>query len=257
MRNNLTFEIVENIAVIKVNRPKVYNSLTKETVLELDNLIEEIKKNREIKVLVIGCEKNFAAGADIKTMVHCDEEQAKEFIFANTYNKIENLEIPTIAAIDGFALGGGLELALTCDFRIITHNAKVGLPEITLGIIPGAGGTIRLRHLIGLTKAREMIFFGETINGEEAYKIGLANKIVNSEDLMPTAMEMARKLQIKSSIALKAAKNAIRAGIDGPNLETALNKEAEIWVDLFKHEDAREGLKAFLEKRAPKYSWIQ
>ncbi|HZK61253.1 MAG TPA: enoyl-CoA hydratase-related protein, partial [Anaerovoracaceae bacterium] len=238
----------------KVNRPKVYNSLTKETVQEIDALIEDIKKNKNIKVLIIGCEKNFAAGADIKTMVNCDEEQAREFIFTNTYNKIENLYIPTIAAIDGFALGGGLELALTCDFRIITPKAKVGLPEINLGIIPGAGGTIRLRHLIGLSKAREMVLFGETISGEEAFRIGLANKLVEPEELMDTAMDMARKLQIKSVVALKSAKKAIRAGLDGPDLETALRKEAEIWTGLFKYDDAREGLKAFLEKRLPKYT---
>ncbi|CAB1255309.1 enoyl-CoA hydratase/isomerase family protein [Clostridium sp. MT-14] len=250
---NLSFEMIGRIGVVRINRPRALNALNKPTVEELDELIEKIKKDSEIKVLIIGSDNNFAAGADIKGMVNCNVEEAKDFSFSKTFQKIYNLEIPTIAAIDGYALGGGLELALACDFRIASTNAKVGFPEINLGIMPGAGGTIRAPRLLGVSRAKELIFFGEMISADRAEQMGLVNKIVEQEKLMEVVMEWAEKLCKKPPVALRVAKKTIDAGISEPKLNYAIKMEYENWADLFNTEDQKEGMRAFIEKRQPIY----
>ncbi|MBR0598073.1 enoyl-CoA hydratase/isomerase family protein [Sinanaerobacter chloroacetimidivorans] len=249
----LIYEIIGQIAVIKINRPKALNALNPLVIKELDAVIKEIEESPDVKVLILGSNNHFAAGADIKGMVDCDVEEAKSFSFSNSLQNIHGLRIPTIAAIDGYALGGGLELALTCDFRIASSAAKLGFPEINLGIMPGAGGTIRAPRLIGESKAKELIFFGEMIDANEAQRIGLVNQVVEKEQLMDTAMEWARKLSEKAPIALKAAKETIEAGLEEPRLREALKIEDQNWAGLFATSDQKEGMRAFIEKRKAVY----
>ncbi len=166
----------DHIAILSVNRPEALNALSREIVDEMDEKIEEIKKDSEIRCLIFYSEKNFAAGADIKAMAVCDEEGAKAFGFSPTYDKIAELPIPTIAAIEGYALGGGMELALTADMRIAGKSAKMGFPEVTLGIFPGAGGTIRAPKLIGPAFAKELIFSGDAVDADRALTMGLVNR---------------------------------------------------------------------------------
>lgn len=250
---NLMFEVIDRIAIIKINRPKALNALNKLVVDEIDNAIEQIKNNSEIRVLVIGSINNFAAGADIKDMVSCNEDEAKSFSFSKTFQKIADLEIPTIASIDGYALGGGLELALACDFRIVTDTAKVGFPEINLGIMPGAGGTIRTPRLIGESRAKELMLFGDIIDSYKAENIGLVNKVVEKESLMDITMEWAKKLSKKAPIAISVAKNTIEMGMCEPHIKDAIKIEDQNWAKLFNTVDQKEGMKSFIEKRKPNY----
>jgi len=251
--NNLIFEMDGPIGIIKVNRPSALNALNCDVVKELDELVEIIRNNKTIAVLIIGSGDHFAAGADIKNMVDLNVEEAKAFSFSNTFSKLANLEIPTIAAIEGFALGGGLELALACDLRIASNTAKMGFPEIKLGIMPGAGGTVRGPRTIGAARAKELIFLGEMIEAEQAEHIGLVNKVVDPETLMDSAMEWAKKLCKKSPISLKVAKATIQAGLDENELDKAIKTEEKNWAELFGTEDQKEGMRAFIEKRAPVY----
>ncbi len=249
----LTFEISDCIGIVKINRPKALNALNREVIDELENLIGAIKQKNDLSVLVIGSDTHFAAGADIKSMVHCSMEEAKEFSFSGTFTKLANLKIPTIAAIEGFALGGGLELALACDLRIASKTARMGFPEINLAIMPGAGGTIRAPKLIGTAKAKELILLGEMIKADQAEHIGLVNKVVEPEELMNSAMEWAKKLSKKAPISLRAAKATIQAGLNRAEINEAMKIEEENWAELFRTEDQKEGMRAFLEKRVPVY----
>ena len=250
---NLIFEMMDHIGILKINRPKAFNALNRDVVEELEELIGSIQNNKTIAVLIIGSGAHFAAGADIKNMVDLNVEEAKEFSFSNTFSKLANLEIPTIAAIEGFALGGGLELALACDLRIASRTAKLGFPEINLGIMPGAGGTIRGPRIIGASRAKELILLGEMIEADQAEQIGLVNKVVQPEVLMDSAMEWAKKLCKKSPISLKVAKATIEAGLDQADINEAMKIEEKNWAELFSTEDQKEGMKAFIEKRAPVY----
>jgi enoyl-CoA hydratase/carnithine racemase len=252
MEELILFEKDKNIAVLKINRPKALNALSREIVDLLDDKIEMLKKDKDIRVLILTGDNNFAAGADIANMVEKTPEEAKAFLFTSTFTKLENLEIPTIAAICGYALGGGLELALACDLRIASEDAKLGLPEINLGIMPGAGGTVRLPRLIGEAKAKELIYLGGRLTASEAYQYGIVNKVVPNEELMTEALKMAEKLAAKAPLALRAAKESIRFGAD-KSKEEALQNESEAWSGLFASEDQKEGMQAFIEKRRPKY----
>ena len=184
-------------------------------------------------------------------MVECDEKQARDFIFSPTYNKIANLPIPVIAAIEGYALGGGMELAMTADLRIAGESAKMGFPEITLGIIPGAGGTIRVPAIIGEAKAKELIFTGDIISAQKAEAMGLINKSVPDEEVFPEAEKLAKKLSRRAPIALAAAKATIKAGQEAPSYEKGIDIEAANWARLFETRDQKEGMRAFIEKRKP------
>lgn len=253
MNKQILLDIKDQIATISINRPEALNALSKDIIDEMDKMIESIKSNKDVRVLIFYSKENFAAGADIKVMATCNPEEAREFVFTETYNKIHDLDIPTIAAIDGYAFGGGLELALTCDFRIVNKEAKMGLTELNLGIMPGAGGTVRLARIIGESKAKEMIFLSKVVDGLEAEKIGLANTAVDKAELYSTALSWAEKLKRKSSISLASAKKSIENGICDTDIHSSTNKEAEIWSDLFNTYDQKEGMAAFIEKRKPKF----
>lgn len=249
----LNFEVKNNVAYLSVNRPEALNALSRQIVDEMDALLDRIAADEEIRVLVIGEPGNFAAGADIKGMVECDPEGAKAFAFNPTYNKLMHLPIPTIAAIDGYALGGGMELAITCDMRVATTRAVMGFPETGLGIMPGAGGTIRLPRLVGPAKANEMILLSVNVKGEEAQRIGLVNKVVEPDELMPTVVKWAEKLARKAPIALATAKETMVRGMELSSVEDGIDLEAEAWAGLFATEDQKEGMRAFVEKRKPNF----
>lgn len=251
MSSQVVLKMEDGVAVLSVNRPEALNALNTDIIKEIDDKIEQIKANDAVKVLVFYNEKNFAAGADIKAMVECNSQQAKEFVFNPTYDKIQCLCIPTIAAIEGYALGGGMELACACDFRIAAENAKMGFPEITLGIMPGAGGTIRLPRLIGESRAKEMILFGKKIDALEAERIGLVNLVVDNEDVLKTAMQWADKLKRRPKVAVGTAKKSIENSTLIPDGLKAIEQEAALWASLFETYDQKEGMRAFIEKRKP------
>ena len=253
MSSQVILKVEDGVAVISVNRPEALNALNKEIVLEIDDYVEKIKADKTIKVLIFHNENNFAAGADVKAMVECNPAEAKEFVFNPTYDKIQYLPIPTIAAMEGYALGGGMELACACDFRIAAKDAKMGFPEITLGIMPGAGGTIRLPRLIGESRAKEMILFGKKIEAQEAERIGLVNLVVEKEQVFATAMEWANKLKKRPGVAVKTAKKSIENSALIPNCLDAIEEEAKLWSSLFTTHDQKEGMRAFIEKRKPVY----
>lgn len=249
----VSVEIHNGIAIFSVVRPEALNALNKEIVDELDDYIEKIKTDETIRVLIIHNEKNFAAGADIKAMAECSEEEAKAFTFSPTYDKIESLTIPTIAVMEGYALGGGLELALACDMRFAAEDAKMGLPEITLGIMPGAGGTIRTPQLVGPAKAKELIFSGDIIDAPTALSIGLLNRVYPASTLLDESMKFAYKLAARAPIAMKTAKKTIQDGLLSKDSRDGMEIETVNWTSLFNTEDQKEGMRAFIEKRKPNY----
>lgn len=252
MEDLVLLEKVGNIAILKINRPRSYNALTRETIDLVDSKLDELKKDKEIRVLIITGDEHFAAGADITDMIERTPEEAKAYVFTETFKKLEDMEIPTIAAICGYALGGGFELALACDLRIASEEAQIALPEINLGIVPGAGGTVRLPRLIGEARAKEMVFLGEKLSAVEAYQYGIFNKVVAKKELMKVTLELAEKLVKKAPIALKVAKESINCG-SRENRDKAFEKEVEAWAGLFATHDQKEGMRAFIEKRKPQY----
>ena len=247
----ISLEIENSIAIMRINRPEALNALSRQIVDEMYKFIEDVASNQNVKALIIYSEGNFAAGADIGGMVDCDEKSAQEFSFSPTFNKISALKIPTIAAIEGYALGGGMELALACDMRIAADNAKMGFPEITLGIMPGAGGTVRAPKLIGVARAKEMIFMGGSITAQKAEAIGLVNLVVPKEEVFNSAMKWAEKIARLSSAALKVAKETIDQAYMQTDVLKGVEIEASNWAKMFNTEDQKEGMKAFLEKRKP------
>lgn len=253
MSSEVCFNLIDGVGMLSINRPKALNALSKDIVNQIDSIVSTIATEKNIKVLIIISKDNFAAGADIKGMINCNPEEAKEFSFSETFNKIQDLKIPTIAAIDGYALGGGLELALTCDFRLATTTSKLGFPEINLGIMPGAGGTVRLPRLIGESKAKELIFLGETIKSDKAYELGLINKVVDNDKLEIVSLELANKLKSKAYVALTSAKESINYSCIQTDYKVAIDNEARIWSELFRTYDQKEGMNAFIEKRRPNY----
>ncbi|MGI6720699.1 MAG: enoyl-CoA hydratase/isomerase family protein [Anaerovoracaceae bacterium] len=245
---------IENgIAVLGIDRPQALNALNRDLVDELDASIDAISKDESIRVLVLYSKQNFAAGADIKNMVDMSEAEAKAFAFSGTFNKIEDLPIPTIAAVEGYALGGGLELALACDMRIAAPDAKLGFPETGLGIMPGAGGTARAARLTGPAKAMELILLGTIIGAEEAHKIGLVNQVSESGGLLELALKWAGRLAKGAPVALRTAKQTVRQGLLEADVKRAIEIEGDNWAALFNTEDQKEGMKAFIEKRKPAY----
>ena len=247
---NIKVSVTGRTAVLMMNRPQAMNALNRKLIDEMDAAVDDIAGNREIRALVISGEKHFAAGADISAMIEMDPEGAKAFAFNTTYLKIENLDIPTIAAIPGFALGGGLELALSCDIRIASPDAKLGFPEINIGIFPGAGGTQRLPRLIGAARAKEMIFYGSPIDSQRALQYGLVNEI--SDNPLEAALKIADKLSLKPRVALKLAKQCINFTMKS-TLPAGIEMEAASWASLFATFDQKEGMRAFMEKRKPQF----
>ncbi len=251
---NIIYEKKDNIAIITINRPHVLNALNRDTLLEMLSALTDVEKDPNIRALVItgAGDKAFCAGADVKEFKDKPLVELLEFMELGhkVCTMIENLSKPVIAAVNGYALGGGLELAIACDFIIASTNAKLGQPEINLGIMPGWGATQRLVRLIGLRKAKELILLGEMISAEEALQIGLVNKVVPLERLKDEAFKLAKKLIEKSPIALKFAKHAINAALK-TTLPEGLDYERMSFIALYSSEDAQEGIKAFLEKRKP------
>jgi enoyl-CoA hydratase len=254
---NLLVTTEDNIACIKFNRPNVLNALNTDTVLELERTLDELEKMTQIRVIILTGEgKAFVAGADIAEMSKYSSMQAR--VFAQNghrvLSKLEDIDKPVIAAINGFALGGGCEIALACDIRILSENAKIGQPEVNLGIIPGFGGTQRLARLCGAGIAKELIYTGDMIDAQEALRIGLANKVVPPDKLMGSAKEMAKKIMNKGPIAIRMTKAVINRGLDS-NLETAKELEIETFALCFSTNEPKDGMIAFLEKR--KASWMK
>jgi enoyl-CoA hydratase len=252
---NLIVEKSDKICKISFNRPKALNALNTEVLEELDKLLDEIEKDDETFVVVFTGEgKAFVAGADIGEMKDKNLIEGKKFaqLGHKVFRKIELLEKPVIAAVNGYALGGGCELAMSCDIRIAGEKAKFGQPEVGLGITPGFGGTQRLSRLVGSAKAKELIFTADTISAQEAEKIGLVNKVVSQEELINETMNMANKITSKGQVAVRFSKNAINRGIE-TDIDTALDIEINLFGMCFATEDQKEGMKAFTEKRKAEF----
>jgi len=254
--NNIIVEVVEKIAIVTINRSNQLNALNKETIAELSQAFQELESNNDARVIIItgSGDKAFVAGADIKEFYQFNVDQGKELSalgHQSLFNLVENLKTPVIAAVNGFALGGGLELAMSCHFRIASNNAKLGLPEVTLGVIPGYGGTQRLAQLVGKGRAMEMIMTAKMISAEEANNYGLVNNVVPQEELLETCKAIALKIVKNSSTAIAGAIKAVNAGYaDGEN---GYEVEIEEFGRCFGSKDFNEGTNAFIEKRKPNF----
>jgi enoyl-CoA hydratase len=253
--NNLLLEVENGIAVVTINRPKSLNALNSETLAELSECFSDIEKRDDVKVLILtgSGEKSFVAGADISEMVNNDTIGGRKMalLAKAAFEKLENMRQVTIAAVNGFALGGGCEIAMACDIRVASENAKFAQPEVGLGTIPGFGGTQRLARLVGKGRAKELIFTTDMIDAQEAYRIGLANKVVPLAELLDKCKEMAKKIMAQSSYAVSLAKAAINAGLD-VDLNSGLKLEADLFGLTFATADKKEGMTAFVEKRKEK-----
>lgn len=249
---HLILEVKEGIAVLTFNRPKTLNALNAELLDELLNALNGLLTQEDVRVLVLtgAGEKAFVAGADITEIAQLNAVQAKLFSKKghDAIGMLQNLPFPVIAAVNGFALGGGSEIALACDFIYASENAKFGLPEINLGIIPGFGGTQRLPRLIGKNMAKEMIFTGKMISADEAKALGLVNQVVKPESLMDEVMKTASLITKKGRVSLREAKQAINNGFD-VDLKTGCELEINSFALCMASEDAKEGTTAFIEKR--------
>ena len=253
---NIIFDVTQGIATITFNRPKVLNALSAQLLDELAAALEEIEADEAIRVLILtgAGEKSFVAGADISELATFNALQAKLFARKGQQiiGRLQELSIPAMAAVNGFALGGGSEMALACDFIYASENAMFGLPEISLGLIPGFGGTQRLSRRIGANRAKEMIFTGKLIPAAEAERIGLVNKVVPRASLMEESLKTANVIAAKGKVSLRAAKQAIDNGLN-VDLATGCRIEADAFAICMTSEDAREGTAAFLEKRTPQF----
>jgi len=246
----------DGIAFLTINRPQQLNALNKQTLSEINESFEALREDNEVKVVVLtgSGEKAFVAGADIKEFAHFSGEQGSELAkngHMSVFNLIEEFPKPVIAAVNGFALGGGLELAMSAHVRVASDNARMGLPETSLGVIPGYGGTQRLPQLIGKGRALEMIFSAKMIDAQTALDYGLVNRVVPQEELMQVAEEMARSFMKNSIVAMGFAIEAVNAGL----LEGSMGYDVEVQAfgDCFETEDFKEGTTAFLEKRKPNF----
>jgi enoyl-CoA hydratase len=252
---NIIVETAEKIGIVKFNRPDVLNAVNIETILELEKALHEFNKNKDVFVIIITGEgKSFVSGSDISKLAEMDSLKAREYsqIGQRVLSFIENMEKPVIAAVNGYALGSGCEIAMACDIRIASDKAKFGQPEVKLGLIPGHAGTQRLARIVGIGKAKELIFTGDIIDVQEALRIGLVNKIVAPDGLLNEAKALANKIIEMGPTAVRFAKTVINRGFDS-NLTTANSYETEAFSILFSTVEAKEGMKAFLEKRKPKW----
>ncbi len=253
---NILYEKEGKIGIITINRPDKLNSLNRKTMEEIHDAFLHAGSDASIGVIILtgSGTKAFVAGADIKELSVLTPIGAKDFALYGqmVFNRIELLGKPVIAAINGFALGGGCELAMACTIRIASEKAKLGQPEVNLGLIPGYGGTQRLSRLVGKGRAMEMILTGDTIDAQEAYRIGLVNKVASAEELLPTCKKIAEKILSKGPMAIHYALDAINQGMEMP-LEEGLFLEAALFGLSSATEDMKEGTKAFLEKREAKF----
>ncbi len=249
----ITVAIDEGVAVATINRPPA-NALSRALILEVDSLLDLVENDDSVRVIVLHGEgRFFSAGADIKefTSVKSGEEFSKLSASGQAvFERLERFHKPVIAAIHGAALGGGLELAMGCHMRIVTDNAKLGLPELQLGLIPGFAGTQRLPRYVGMPKAAEMLLTSEPITGLEAVQYGLANKSYSDEELLPKTMELAKKISTKGPVAVKAALEMLQYAKPSTYYE-GVKAESDSFGNVFISEDAQEGIQAFMEKREP------
>lgn len=249
---NILFERQGAIGIVTINRPKVLNALNKETMRELKTLVEQIAVDQEIGVVIVtgSGDKSFVAGADITEMQPLSALEGRQWgkFSQGVFNALENLPQPVIAAVNGFALGGGCELAMSCDIRIASEKAKFGQPEVLLGVIPGFAGTQRLPRLIGKGRAKELLFTGKQIDAMEAYRIGLVNAVVPAEKLLDLAKEWANLILSRGMVAVQLCKSAVNEGMD-MDFESGQAYEAEAFGLCFATEDQAEGMAAFVEKR--------
>ncbi len=254
---NIIYEVDEGIATITFNRPKALNALNGALLAELSDALDQVAADEDIRVLILtgAGDKAFVAGADISELATFNPLSAKKFagFGQNVINKLQELPIIAIAAVNGFALGGGTEMAIACDFIYATENAKFGQPEINLGLIPGFGGTQRLPRLIGTNMAKELIYTGKMISAAEGNQIGLVNKVVAPESLMEEVIKVAKAIAAKGKVSLRAAKQAVNNGMN-VDLVSGLNIEIDAFALSFSSADAKEGTSAFLEKRKPSFS---
>jgi len=250
------FQQEDGIGIITINRPGALNALNPEVLKALENALEKAERDEKVKVILItgSGEKAFVAGADIAEMSKMSPREAREFskLGQKVFRKIEQMEKPVIAAVNGYALGGGLELAISCDYILASENAQFGQPEVDLGIFPGFGGTQRLPRILGKLRAKELIFWGERIPAQKALGIGLVNEVAPQDKLMERARELAKKLMSKGLIAIGLAKRAIEQGTD-LDLDSGLLIEQTLFSLCFDTQDQREGMEAFLEKRKPEF----
>ena len=245
----------EGIGYLTINRPKVFNAINNQMIEEMKRAIEEFHQDKLVGVVIItGTGKAFQTGADIEELSQMSPLEILQWNqgVVENFEALEKMRQPVIAAINGYALGGGLELALACTIRIAADSAKMGLPEVKIGILPGAGGTQRLPRLIGKGLAAEMILTGEMIDAKEAYRIGLVNRVVPAEQLMATAEEIGRKILRNAPIAVALAKDAIEVGKNLP-LDGAIQYAQKNCITCFSTEDMKEGTAAFLQKRDPQF----
>lgn len=247
---NIRLEQEGAIATLFIDRPKALNALNTKTLQELESALKSLPADVRVLIVTGGGEKAFVAGADIAEMAALTDTQAQEFgaLGHRVMAALEALPIPTIAAVNGFALGGGSELALACDFIYASEKAKLGLPEVGLGVIPGFGGTQRLTRVVGRARAKELIFTGDRIDAAKAKEIGMVLEVLPADGLLAHCRAVAEKIVKNSPLAISKAKQVIEAGAD-QDLRAANNLERQAFGDLFGSEDQREGMKAFLEKR--------
>ena len=252
MYETLVYEKQGNIGILTINRPKKLNAISNELIKELRQVLDAVEGDDELRVLVISGagEKAFVAGADINELVERDAVMGRKISRERQelFSRIENLRIPVIAAVNGYALGGGLELALACSLRICSEQASFGAPEVKLGIIPGDGGTQRLPRLVGPGRAMEMVLTGGFIDAQEAYRIGLANKVYPQEELMERCLELAQKIAKLPPLAVSYAKEAVNQSLTGGSA-TGFLLESYLHALTCTTEDKGEGVSAFLEKR--------
>lgn len=254
---NILVEIDALTAIVTINRPKKLNALNKQTIAELHRAFAQLNENKSVRVIILtgSGDKAFVAGADISEFSSFSVAQGEQLSAEGQellFNFVENLSTPVIAAVNGFALGGGLELAMSCHFRLASDNAKLGLPEVSLGVIPGYGGTQRLPQLVGKGKAMEMIMTGGMIDAEDAYRSGLVNQVVQQEDLMAVCRKIADKIAKNSPVAISYAIKAVNAGFKSNALGFAT--EIESFGACFGTDDFKEGTTAFLEKRKAEFT---
>jgi len=247
-------DVQENVAILTISRPEALNALNSLFFDEMESFLNKLTDQPDIRLLIITGEgKAFVAGADIAEMA--DMTQSEGLVFSKRgqtiFRMIEELEIPVIAAVNGFALGGGCELAMSCDIRVASAKAKFGQPEVNLGLTPGYAGTQRLSRLVGKGNAMLMLLSGDHISAEEALRIGLVQWVAEPEELMDKAMDLAKKIVSKGPLAVKKVKKAVRTGLESP-FEAGCDIESQEFSSLFEGE-GREGMKAFLEKRPPKW----
>lgn len=252
---NVILEKEGKLAILTINRPKALNALNAETVKDIEMAIEDLSQDNEVQVVILtgSGNKSFVAGADIKEMKDMNVMDGRKWaLYANgVFRKIETLNKPIIAAVNGYALGGGCEISMACDIRLASKNAKFGQPESGLGITPGFGGTQRLARHVGMGIAKEMIYTAKIIDAEEAYRIGLVNKVVEQDQLLDEAKKLANAIMKNAPIAVKLCKQAINRGMQ-VDIDTAVTFESELFGECFSTEDQTEGMTAFVEKRKEK-----